>query len=695
MSSLSSIKQFRNYLVYPLVLLFLGGYLLYDLLKIEQTEASLLGLPEPTAMLSPSADYSLPILKGLKFDDDNLFELSFVVDSGSLSLGKLKDQQTLRAETKRVVNYFLAALMVEDSQLWVNLSPNEDQRILDDELKMTELGKDMLAQDYLLKQLASSFTHPDSSTGLEYWKQIEHGDLSKIWIKPNKTEVLELDNVVFVSQATLAVDSEKPKSMHPLIEEVSNEINSGKNFARLRQIYNSLILAKWFKQQMTNSVYFDGLTSDENDAKDKIFKLYCDSFKRGVYDLIKQDSAKDQGRSRRYFSGGLLLGDYELSASPINDPDLIDAHGELFEVGSDSRDIKYGEGGNGESWKEADSSIFGSEVTTKIASLLSTGASDSSDKVIYEDVRGGSVSDDSGNKRVRRYRLGKDKNKDNIFYLNKINVFEQYFGAKFWAMKILDKYGLGAKAKVIKINGKRYLFQRHIGGKGFSSVNVTEDQSYALGYTLGLLHRHGVIHGDLYSNQDKRMHGIYRHVLFDDKESGLKAQLIDTGFSRRAGFLSVNWERFGVEDLLLVNINSPKEREKIKKIFSKAYRQAYKDVKLFSVISALPFWASAYQVVVEPIISIGFYSSVFFMAIFHVLIIDSFKRKKPSKAPDSTKKIKSAEVNSPVKNTELGGIDFRNNSFKVKEKKQITIKTMRLSITHIKPIENYSDLLID
>ena len=59
-------------------------------------------------------------------------------------------------EARRLINYFLAALTIPEDDIWVNLSPHEKNRIIPDVLAQTELGRDMLAQDFTLKQLTAT-----------------------------------------------------------------------------------------------------------------------------------------------------------------------------------------------------------------------------------------------------------------------------------------------------------------------------------------------------------------------------------------------------------------------------------------------------------------------------------------------------------------------------------------------------------
>jgi GT2 family glycosyltransferase/predicted esterase len=101
----------------------------------------------------------------------------------------------------------------------------------------------------------------------------------------------------------------------PILEK---EVNEGKNFAQLRQVYSSLILAIWFKDKIKESIlgkaYIDqdkvaGVDIEDKAAKEKIWAQYVEAFKKGAYNYIKEDvdPATQQTVSRKYFSGGAGL----------------------------------------------------------------------------------------------------------------------------------------------------------------------------------------------------------------------------------------------------------------------------------------------------------------------------------------------------------------------------------------------------
>jgi hypothetical protein len=98
------------------------------------------------------------VLRGVSFNPQHPYDLEFLVDAGC---GKPASKE----EVAQLVRYFLAGLTIPREKLWVNLSPDEPQRIIDNDAAQTELGEVFLEQDYQLKQFAVLLTNPESETG--------------------------------------------------------------------------------------------------------------------------------------------------------------------------------------------------------------------------------------------------------------------------------------------------------------------------------------------------------------------------------------------------------------------------------------------------------------------------------------------------------------------------------------------------
>jgi len=317
---------------------------------------AVLTLPAPGTMVPTSPVHNPAMILGMTINMDNPFQFDFLVDSGDENL----EDDAFRKETGKLIKYFLTALTVPEEEMWVNLSPYEKDRIIADGLGGTEMGRDMLAQDYLLKQLSASLMYPENDLGAEFWEDVyekmgdEYGTkdipvdtFNKIWIVPERAEVYVNGESVYIvdshlkvmlDEDYLALEANKNTIGHGLgdikeedlkqhskvstdairkilIPAIEKEVNEGQTFASLRQIYNSLILAAWFKQNLKSSIlgqiYVDrsklnGVDIDDKDAKIRIYEQYLRAFKKGVFDLVKDeyDSSTQTVISRKYFSGG-------------------------------------------------------------------------------------------------------------------------------------------------------------------------------------------------------------------------------------------------------------------------------------------------------------------------------------------------------------------------------------------------------
>jgi|GEM_PF-4341901 len=314
----------------------------------------LLGLPEPGAMVSLSPAYSPAILKGVTVHKDNPFMFDFIVDVGQ---ERLKGD-ALKQEGEKLIKYFLASLAIPEKDLWVNLSPYEKDRTIPQALSQTEMGRDLLAQDYILKQLTASLIYPEKQLGKTFWDkvysktkelygpnaQIPVNTFNKVWIMADKAEVFEKNNSAFVvdshlkvmleedylaltknNKANLSAQNSSASSKiikEIILPELEREVNTGKNFAPLRQIFNSLILASWYKNSLKNAllnqVYSDkstvkGIDLANPNVKEEIYQRYLSAYKKGVFNFIKEDTSQGKTIPRKYFSGGV---DAAMAAHP-------------------------------------------------------------------------------------------------------------------------------------------------------------------------------------------------------------------------------------------------------------------------------------------------------------------------------------------------------------------------------------------
>ena len=125
-------------------------------------------------MVGESAPFSPVALKGLIVNLQKPLEFQFIVDTGNSlpPMGEKLNSLPLQQQANQLVKYFLAGLTIPEGDLWVNLSPYEKDRMVPTALGQTDLGRDLLAQDYILKQLTASLIYPEKDLGKEFWSRV-------------------------------------------------------------------------------------------------------------------------------------------------------------------------------------------------------------------------------------------------------------------------------------------------------------------------------------------------------------------------------------------------------------------------------------------------------------------------------------------------------------------------------------------
>ncbi len=333
-----------------LVFIIVLASFILSVFNIPTLKASEIVLPSPGTMVHLSPSFQPPILKGIKVHPDNPFKFEFVLSQGDNASAVAEHESNsakadfLKQESTKLIKYFLAALTTPEKDMWVNLSPYEKDRIVPDGFGQTEMGRDLLAQDYILKQITASLVYPEGEIGKTFWKRIYEATanknvpvntFNKVWIVPAKAVVYEnpASGTAYVVESSLKVLTEQDYLANTknnnqqnnnqivrdiIIPQLTKEINEGKNFAQLRQVYNSLILATWYKKKIRDSilsqVYADknkvaGINIDDPLEKQKIYDQYLQAFKKGAYNFIKveQDPLTQQMMPRKYFSGGMHM----------------------------------------------------------------------------------------------------------------------------------------------------------------------------------------------------------------------------------------------------------------------------------------------------------------------------------------------------------------------------------------------------
>ncbi|MBF0123208.1 MAG: class I SAM-dependent methyltransferase [Candidatus Omnitrophica bacterium] len=328
---------------------------------------SVVPMPPPGTMVSLSKAFVPPVFKGMKVYPNQPLRFDFVIDTGRASLA----QEELKSESTKLIRYFLASLTTPEKDLWVNLSPYENNRIIPENFGETEMGRDLLAEDYILKQITASIIYPEGDTGKKFWADVykkaqeKYGTtdipidtFNKVWITPDEATVFVGGNTAVIKSSHLKVMLEAdylaqekdqgtghkaqegtaaPESQELakqvlreiVIPVLEKEVNEGENFAILRQIYHAMVLATWFKRNLKESLlgrlYMDqnkvkGIDLAEKGAKEEIWRQYVEAFKKGAFNYIKEEADQITGDviPRKYFSGGFKEDSSKVNFTPAD-----------------------------------------------------------------------------------------------------------------------------------------------------------------------------------------------------------------------------------------------------------------------------------------------------------------------------------------------------------------------------------------
>ncbi|MBF0387531.1 MAG: hypothetical protein HQL20_06710 [Candidatus Omnitrophica bacterium] len=171
-------------------------------------------LPVPGSMVHVSGAFQPANISGMKVDFKDPFNFYFIMDNGQ----QVMTDEVKKSEFEKIIKYFMASLTTPNKDMWVNLSPLESSRVIPENFSRTALGRDLLAQDYLLKQMTASLIYPEDAIGKKFWEKvyaqayekfgttdIPVDTFNKVWITPDTADVYQKDDTVLVVDSHLKV----------------------------------------------------------------------------------------------------------------------------------------------------------------------------------------------------------------------------------------------------------------------------------------------------------------------------------------------------------------------------------------------------------------------------------------------------------------------------------------------------------
>jgi hypothetical protein len=177
---------------------------------------------------------------------------------------------------------FFVWLALPETSFWVNLNPNEPDRIVGPRLATTDVGRIMLDADLQLKKNVGELIHPDTTLGRRFWTGLQsyNGELCfshRVWITPKPAKIFDRDGELFIIDAPLDVRMEQdyirgvgtgkyhgcpyqPEYIDHhnvdvyrrlVLPRLIEAVNTAPEYAALRQIYLSRIAAEWYRERST------------------------------------------------------------------------------------------------------------------------------------------------------------------------------------------------------------------------------------------------------------------------------------------------------------------------------------------------------------------------------------------------------------------------------------------------------------
>lgn len=314
-------------------------------------------------LLFPSAPGHAVVLNKLsvKPKENDKFDLLFGFDDVGAEIEGRPLEQGVQ---KRLFDYFWTGIVARNEDVWVNLAPDERNRMLPEYLGGTNLGRVMIEMDYNMKRLCASLLHPDCETGQAYWKEVfrlaqerfgtssvPYAPFFRVWLVPGEIVIKEGQGWMTIAEARLnalcesdftppgaAASAAQPAEPTAAICDeafkkvvlpvVAREVQEGTNWIPIREVFSSLVVSSWCKARFEKTALFSEVMNTGSVEKLKqshwmdseptfnnmavpenkeYYDKYMEIFTRGVFYTVRDeyDPFCHRKVARVYFSGSI------------------------------------------------------------------------------------------------------------------------------------------------------------------------------------------------------------------------------------------------------------------------------------------------------------------------------------------------------------------------------------------------------
>ncbi|MGW7400179.1 hypothetical protein ACWGH7_27295 [Streptomyces cyaneofuscatus] len=239
---------------------------------------------------------------------------------------------------------FFVWLSLRPQDFWVNLNPDEPDRIVDRDLGTTDAGRVLLQADLLMKKTVGRLIHPDTGAGKDLWNRIQGQCLSfRTWIVPAPASVHQQGDKLYILDAPLDVKMEtqylksrgvtagqscprrsKADEEHNervyrdlVLSKLKKAINTDRDYADLRRVYLARVAAEWYRNLSRTRETTYGSLIDRGDADawrtktswkpTDTFDAFVRSYTKGEFKVTRRSTRGNAEYVTTYTYGGVDL----------------------------------------------------------------------------------------------------------------------------------------------------------------------------------------------------------------------------------------------------------------------------------------------------------------------------------------------------------------------------------------------------
>ncbi|MFJ9420185.1 LPXTG cell wall anchor domain-containing protein [Streptomyces sp. NPDC101227] len=232
-----------------------------------------------------------------------------------------------KAKAQMASDAFFTWLALTPDKFWVNLNPDQPDRVMDTKFASTDAGRVLLEADLQMKHDFFKTMDPKTDLGRRFWAALPQVDGRpcftgiRNWIEPKPAKVREQDGGIYILDAPLGLKSVEQDTTtqpgggegicHPtkaqrdqaqrvinrmIVPAVEKTINTAGQYADLRRVYNSRVAAEYIRRQDTAKPtdYHNIINSNnvkawplrapnKNWDKDVLFRKYRNIFINGEF----------------------------------------------------------------------------------------------------------------------------------------------------------------------------------------------------------------------------------------------------------------------------------------------------------------------------------------------------------------------------------------------------------------------------